>query len=143
MAVFALGGCGLGSGGDLGQLRRQAHDALARYDKAVLDAGGPPRFVPLGSLTGQLGDWEPTNENGKRALLSGRVFGATVLPDTPPVTGTVAWDNGLTQTFPLLSARDSLVQLNLTAPGPGDLPGGKNPGTGTAQATGWQGRRVG
>jgi hypothetical protein len=122
VAVFALGGCGLGSGDDLGQLRRQAHDALARYDKAMLDAGGPPRFVPVGGLTGQLGDWEPTNENGKRALLSGRVFGATVLPDTPPVTGTVAWDNGLTQTFPLLSARDSLVQLNLTAPGTGDCP---------------------
>ncbi|GAA4570141.1 hypothetical protein GCM10023176_28100 [Micromonospora coerulea] len=64
-AVAVLGGCGAtgsGPGGDdLDRLRQQARDALTRYDRAVLDAGGAQGFVPVGELTGQLGDWEPAN----------------------------------------------------------------------------------
>jgi hypothetical protein len=53
---------GNGPGGDgLDRLRQLVRDALARYDKEVLDVGGPQGLVRVGSLTGQLGDWEPTN----------------------------------------------------------------------------------
>ena len=48
-------------GDGLDRLPQLVRDALARYDKAVLDIGGPQGLVPVGSLTGQLGDWEPTN----------------------------------------------------------------------------------
>lgn len=128
-AVVVVGGCGPSGGGppgtgggeDLDRLRQQARDALARYDQAVGDAGGSQGFVPVGDLTGQLGDWEPANgDNNKAALLSGRVRAATALPAAPQPTGKVIWENGATQTIPLISADEALKQL--TAAGTGDCP---------------------
>jgi hypothetical protein len=128
--VVVLGACGpagslppgTGPGGeDLDRLRQQARDALARYDKAVGDAGGQQRFVPVGDLTGQLGDWEPANgDNNKGALLSGRVLAAAALPAAPQPTGKVTWESGATQTVPLIAADEALKQL--TAAGAGDCP---------------------
>src|SRR4029453_15624259 len=106
-AVVVVGGCGPSGGGlpgtgpggeDLDRLPPQARGALARgaqareplarYDQAVGDAGGSQGFVPVGDLTGQLGDWEPANgDNNKAALLSGRVRAATALPAAPQPTG--------------------------------------------------------
>src|SRR6266498_3319245 len=123
-AVAVLGGCGPGGSGpggdDPGRLRQQARDALVRYDKAVLDAGGPQSFVPVGDLTGQLGDWEPTNGDNKQALQSGRVVAATALPAAPQPAGKVAWDNGAVQTISLISADEALQQL--AAAGAGRCP---------------------
>jgi len=123
-ALAVLGGCGSGGNGPGGAgldgLHQQARDALARYDKAVLDAGGSQTFVPVGDLTGQIGDWESTNGNNKRALLSGRVLAAGALPATPRPTGKVIWENGATQTILLISADEALKQL--TAAGAGDCP---------------------
>lgn len=123
--VAVLGGCGSGGGGPggdgLDRLRQQARDALVRYDKAVADAGGSQGFVPVGDLTGQLGDWEPANgDNNKPALLSGRVLAATALPAAPLPTGEVIWQNGATQTVPLISADQALKQL--IAAGTGNCP---------------------
>jgi hypothetical protein len=123
--VALLGGCGSGGNGPGGEgldrLREQARDALARYDTAVLNAGGRQGFVPVGNLTGQVGDWEPANGDNKRVLLSGRVLAAAALPAAPRPTGTVVWENGATQTIPLISAGDALGQLR--AAGVGDCPG--------------------
>ena len=123
-AVAVLGGCGPGGSGpggdDPGRLRQQARDALVRYDNAVLDAGGPQSFVPVGDLTGQLGDWEPTNGDNKQALQSGRVVAATALPAAPQPAGKVAWDNGAVQTISLISADEALQQL--AAAGAGRCP---------------------
>ena len=123
-AVAVLGGCGPGGSGpggdDPGRLRQQARDALVRYDKAVLDAGGPQSFVPVGDLTGQLGDWEPTNGDNKQALQSGRVVAATALPAAPQPAGKVVWDNGAVQTISLISADEALQQL--AAAGAGRCP---------------------
>jgi hypothetical protein len=127
-AVAVLGGCGPGGNGagggpggdDPGRLRQQARDALVRYDKAVLDAGGPQSFVPVGDLTGQLGDWEPTNGDNKQALQSGRVVAATALPAAPQPGGKVVWDNGAVQTISLISADEALQQL--AAAGAGRCP---------------------
>jgi hypothetical protein len=128
-AVVLLGGCGSAADGpfqdgpvgdDVGRLHQQARDALVRYDKAVHDAGGGQRFVPVGELTGQLGDWEPTNENNKAALLAGRIQVATALPGPPRATGQVVWENGTTLAVPLVSAEQALSQLR--AAGAGDCP---------------------
>jgi hypothetical protein len=94
--------------------------ALARYDEAVLAAGGQQRFVPVGDLTGQIGDCEPANGDNKEALLSGRVVAATALPAAPQPAGAVVWDGGVTQTLPLISADAALQQL--AAAGAGGCP---------------------
>ncbi len=130
VAVALLGGCGQGSNG-LGiggagddyrdRLRQQAHDALARYDAAVLEAGGKQVFVPVGELTGQIGDWEAAiGENNKVALNAGLVVTTATLPAAPQPTGTVTWDNGATHTVPLLPADETLSQLRQA--GVGDCP---------------------
>lgn len=123
--VAVMGGCGSGDGGSDGleRLHKQAREALARYDKAVLDAGGRQGFVPVGDLTGQLGDWEPANGNNKAALASGRVVATTALPGTPQPTGQVVWDSGVTQTLPLISAEEALKQLAAAGAGAGDCGG--------------------
>jgi hypothetical protein len=112
-SVALLGGCTAGPNSDeLDRLHQQAQDALGRYDKAVTDAGGQQRFVPVGDLTGQIGDWEPSNgDNNKQALLAGRVEADTALPETVPAPGTVVWEGGATLTVPLLSAAEALRQL--------------------------------
>jgi hypothetical protein len=116
------GAAGIGpAGDDLDRLRQQARDALARYDKAVADGGGSPRFVLVGELTGMRGDWEPANgDNNKAALGAGRVVAATTLPDAPNPTGQVVWANGARETFPLISADEALKLL--TAAGTADCP---------------------
>ncbi|MCW3845198.1 hypothetical protein ONA70_34550 [Micromonospora yasonensis] len=119
--VALLGGCGTGRSGPGGEgldrQRQQAHDALARYDKAVLDAGGAQRFVPVGDLTGQLGDWEPANRDNKQALLAGRFFATSALPAAPQPTGQVIWENGASEAVPLLSAEEALRQMVVAGAG--------------------------
>jgi hypothetical protein len=108
-------------GDDVDRLRLQARDALARYDEAVADAGGSPRFVPVGELTGMRGNWEPANgDNNKASLAAGRVVAAGALPAAPSPTGQVVWADGAGQTFPLISADEALNQL--TAAGTADCP---------------------
>jgi hypothetical protein len=124
-AVVVLGGCGssgntlpgstppgsvpAGDGSDT--LHLQARGALARYDKAVLDAGGRQDFIPVGGMTGQLGEWEAGNEDNKRSLYSGQIVAAGSLPAAPQSTGRVVWENGATLTVPLISADTALKQL--------------------------------
>jgi hypothetical protein len=120
VAVVAVlgGGCGPGGPGRGGsdRLHQQARDALDRYDKAVSAAGGQ-RFVPVGELTGQVGDWEPANgDNNKRALLSGSVRAVAELPGQPPGSGTVVWENGVTQALPLVSATEALDRWSTVDP---------------------------
>ncbi|MFC8614967.1 hypothetical protein ACFT9M_00915 [Micromonospora purpureochromogenes] len=124
-AVAVLGGCGAtgsnAGGDDLDRLRQQARDALTRYDQAV-HAGGAQAFVPVGELTGQLGDWEQKNgDNNKQALLAGRIEAATALPTPGQPTGKVVWENGRTQPVSLTSAEEALAQLR--AAGAGDCSG--------------------
>ncbi|UWP79241.1 hypothetical protein [Dactylosporangium fulvum] len=102
-------------------MRQQARGALSRYDQAVRNAGGQQRFVPVGDLTGQIGDWEPANGGNKMSLLSGAVVDTTALPVAPQPSGTVLWESGATLTVPLIPAGDALRQL--AAAGAGDCPG--------------------
>jgi hypothetical protein len=116
--VVTLGGCGIGTAGEnLDRLHQQARDALARYDKAVQEAGGATSFVPVGEVTGQIGDWEPQNGQNKAALLDGRVVVTTELPTAPQEEGEVVWDSGATQTIPLISAAEAIRELPRRAAG--------------------------
>jgi hypothetical protein len=95
---------------DLERQRRQAREALVRYDRAVVDAGGAPLFVPIGELTRQIGDWESGHEPNKSSLGSGVITHAT-LPAAPRPRATVVWDDGARRTVPLVSAEQALDQL--------------------------------
>ncbi|MFG2058597.1 hypothetical protein ACGFI9_31690 [Micromonospora sp. NPDC048930] len=120
-AAALLGGCGSAGGSpagdDLGGLREQARAALARYDQAVRDAGDTARFVPVGELTRQLGDWEPANGSAKESLAAGRVEAVGALPTTPTSAGELVWANGGKQTVPLISADEALAQLRAASAG--------------------------
>src|SRR5262245_34987175 len=95
----------------LDPLHQQAQDALARYDKALADAGGQQQFVPVGELTGQIGTWEAVNGDHKRALMIGSVVADAPVSEAAPPPGTVVWDDGTTMTIPLASAAQTLRQL--------------------------------
>ncbi|MER7442284.1 hypothetical protein [Micromonospora avicenniae] len=131
-AMVLIAGCGLtpGRSGDvpgavapesMDPLRRQAREALARYDEAIQDAGGEPRFAPIGEGTGQLGDWEPHNGDNKLKVSTGTVVAAGPLPGAPEPTGTVVWQDGREREVPLLSAGAALDRLK--AAGTGECPG--------------------
>ncbi|MEV0155977.1 hypothetical protein AB0H57_19850 [Micromonospora sp. NPDC050686] len=116
-ALTLLAGCGpevVNPGplevGDPGpeELRQQARAALDRYDQAVRRAGDGPRFVPVGRLDKQFGDWEAGNEQNKSALLAGLVSLAAELPALPRPAGVVVWADGTRLTVPLAAAGASL-----------------------------------
>ena len=74
--------------------------------------GRPGTFVPTGELTGQVGDWEESvGENNKVALMSGMVEAAIGLPADVPPDGELRWQDGSTQTVPLVSADAALSQV--------------------------------
>lgn len=108
--VTVLAGCSFSAAGNpdnLDRLRHQAHDELARYDRAVRAAGDRP-VAPVGELTGQIGDWEPAGgDNNKLALASGRVVAAVAMPDASQATGRVTWDSGATEDVGLISSGDA------------------------------------
>src|SRR6266508_1043244 len=73
--------------------RQQAQEALARWAAAVESAGGRQEFVPVGELTGQIGDWEAeVGDNNKPALDSGMFNAAQTLPAEAPSEGAIRWD---------------------------------------------------
>ncbi|MEU5722702.1 hypothetical protein ABZ783_12865 [Micromonospora sp. NPDC047738] len=121
-AVALLGGCGSAAGGspagdDLDGLRQQARAALDRYDQAVRDTGDTARFVPVGELTRQLGDWELANGAYKESLAAGRVEATAALPTAPTPTGNLVWADGTKQPLPLVAADETLAQLRQAGTG--------------------------
>jgi hypothetical protein len=115
-AAALLGGCG-SDGEDLDGLRRQARAALDRYDQAVRDAGGAARFVPVGELTRQLGDWELANGGYKQSMMAGRVEAVAALPAAPALTGNLVWADGTTLSLPLVAAEETLAHLRRAGTG--------------------------
>jgi hypothetical protein len=120
--ALLLGGCGSGPHPPVGpwetpvdetvRLRAQAEAALERYDQAVAAAGGTPRFVPVGELTGQTGDWEPALAgDAKAALGNGHLLISGAMPGAPAGDGEVTWPNGDREKVGLLSAEDALGRI--------------------------------
>ena len=111
-------GCGLlPSRDDSARLHQQAQAALTRWADAVAAAGGQSAFVPVGDLTGQVGDWEPAVGDNKPALMAGLVEAAVSLPPETPPDGELRWQNGSTKTVRLISAQKALSDLKADAAG--------------------------
>ena len=116
--VVGLSGCALLPAGDSTRLHEEAQADLARWADAVAAAGGGSSFVPVGELTGQVGDWEPdVGDNNKSALMAGMVEAAVSLPADPPPDGEVRWPDGTTTTVRLVSAPEALAGLKADAAG--------------------------
>lgn len=96
----------------MARLHDQAKTELANWADAVKAAGGPSPVMPVGDLTGQVGDWEEVvGDNNKTALMAGAVESTAALPaDTPPA-GKVIWADGTTASVPVLSAGDALMGI--------------------------------
>jgi hypothetical protein len=95
---------------------RQADAALARWAAAVKVGGGGQGFVPVGELTGQIGDWElAVGDNNKPALMAGMVVAAGMLPADAPGEALVRWETGVTKSIRPISATQALAELRSTA----------------------------
>jgi hypothetical protein len=108
----ALAGCSAAPGSDSARLHQEARADLARWADAVAAAGGSSALVPVGELTGQIGDWEESvGDNNKPALMSGLVEAGMTLPTEIPPDGEIRWPNGRTQTVRLISGQEALSRL--------------------------------
>jgi hypothetical protein len=95
---------------------RQAEAALTRWAAAVKTGGGAQAFVPVGELTGQIGDWEEAvGDNNKRALMAGLVEAATAVPSDEPDEAVVRWADGTTKSIRPVSATQALADVRATA----------------------------
>ncbi len=102
---------------DSGRLHQEAQADLARWSDAVAAAGGSS-FVPVGELTGQVGDWEEAvGGNNKPAVMAGLIEAAIDLPQEKPADGVVRWSDGATETSPLISAQEALARIKGDAGG--------------------------
>jgi hypothetical protein len=112
-----LSGCFIGAqlpsrDWDTDKLHQQADAALARWADAAAATGPQQAFVPVGEMTGQVGDWEvSTGDNNKSALMAGMVQAAANLSGEAPPDGEVRWQDGTTETMPLISAQDALSAM--------------------------------
>lgn len=118
-----LSGCALGGPFPLGdpdavRLHQQAQAALARWADAVAAAGRQQGFVPVGELTGQVGDWESNvGDNNKRALMAGMVQAAVNLSAQAPPDGELRWQDRTTVTVRLVSAQEALAEVRTDGSG--------------------------
>jgi hypothetical protein len=95
---------------------QQAQAALDRWAAAVAAAGGQQAFVPVGELTGQIGDWEePGGDGNKRALFAGMLVAATELPTDSPGDGLIRWEDGTFKPVHTISASQALQELQAAA----------------------------
>ena len=121
--TICLTGCAVGAPSasadpDAARLHRQAQAALDRWAAAIAAAGGGPAFVPVGELTGQIGDWEAeVGDNNKSALMAGLVQADIALPAEAPPGGTLRWRDGTTAGVRVISAQGALAAM--TADGAG------------------------
>ncbi len=92
--------------------RRQAQAVLDHWATAVASAGGVPGFVPVGDLTGQIGDWEiDVGENNKIALMAGSVTATVHLPVDEPGDADIRWADGTTTITRTIAAEQALLEL--------------------------------
>ena len=115
LTLGACGEAGAPSGDSSDRLLSQAREALDRWDKAVAEAGGEQAFVPVGSLTGQVGTWEPDNGDNKAALAAGRVVTTGPLSEDAPGPTQVRWADGTTRAVTPVSAAEALRQISADA----------------------------
>jgi hypothetical protein len=126
--LVGISGCAVGGPGSTGaavspgssgdpdaaRLHRQAQAALVRWADAVASASRQPGLVPVGELTGQVGDWEAdVGDNDKPALMAGMVQTTADLPAEIPPDGEIRWTDGTKATAPLMSAQEALSAMKV------------------------------
>ncbi len=114
LLAASLGACALipAPGEDLARQRQQAHDELDRWAAAVAADGAQEGISVIGSMTGQIGDWEPaTGDNNKAALYAGLVDAVAQLPTDIPAAGEVRWDDNRTLQVALMTAAQALNEM--------------------------------
>ena len=73
-------------------------------------------MIPVGELTGQVGNWEEAvGDNNKRALMGGLVFTMDVLDGDARADGEVQWPDGSTTRVPVMAAQEAIVAISTTA----------------------------
>jgi hypothetical protein len=117
LAAVLLTACDGGlSSADVAKVHAQATAALDHWAAAVAAVGSAPLVIPVGELTGQIGDWEAAvGDNNKRALMAGRVFTTSILQGDASQDGEVRWPDGTTTQVPVMSAQDAIVAIGATA----------------------------
>lgn len=118
VAASVVGCAGNASDADTTKVREQAAAALERWADAVAAAGGPPRVIVVGELTGQVGDWEPAVGDNKMALMAGLVVADDTLAAEMPPDAEVAWADGTTAMVSVISAREAVAAIQREASGP-------------------------
>jgi hypothetical protein len=125
ICVSGCGQLGLLPFGDRGSARahQQAQEALDRWAAAVAAAGEQQAeavgFVPVGELTGQIGDWEEVvGDNNKRALYAGMLAPVTELPTDSPGDGQIRWEDGRSKAVHTITAAQALQDLKAAATAP-------------------------
>ena len=114
LLMVALSGCWVGGQGPAAATdreHRQAQKALDRWAAAVAAADEQAWFVPVGEMTGQVGDWEAGVGQNKEALYAGMVEAAITLPTETPPAGEVRWENGTSHPLHPISAQQALQEL--------------------------------
>jgi hypothetical protein len=98
--------------------KRLAEAALARWATLIKDTGHGPAFVPVGELTGQIGDWEAeVGENNKVALMAGAIEAGTSLPSESPGSQDIRWADGTVRTVRAVSAAQALLEARAGSSG--------------------------
>ena len=120
--ALAVGSSGCANAGSINnnsaRLHQEAQGDLTRWADVVAAAGGQTAFVPVGELTGQVGDWElAVGDNNKPALMAGLVEAAVSLPAAIPPDGELSWQDGSSKTVRLISAQQALSELKADAGG--------------------------
>ncbi len=120
VTAFAVAGCVFAPGAtDPAPARQRAQAVLAAWADAVAAAGEHAVVMPVGELTGQVGDWEEAvGDNNKRALMAGLIASDRPLSEEAPPDGEVVWQDGTTTTVPLMSAQQAIVAMASTTAAP-------------------------
>lgn len=106
------------SSAQVAEVHRQAQEALARWDAAVKAGAGGSEFILVGDTTLMVGeDWGPNIDGGnsKMAWYAGLFVAATPLASDRPPDGSIKWQDGTTQTLPVISAQQAFSNLKAAA----------------------------
>lgn len=90
----------------------QLAQARAALDRWAAAARGGPAFIPVGSQTGQVGDWErDVGAAYKLSLLAGAVVVTAELPSGVPPQGEIRWDDAQRRAVDLVAAAEAIERL--------------------------------
>jgi hypothetical protein len=111
-AGLLVTGCGSGfvEASQQRDLEERAEQVLTGYATAAR-AAEPGAFIPVGNVTGQIGDWERDRGDNKAALMARRLVAERTLSTETPANGVVLHADGSQADVSLVSARRAFDEL--------------------------------